>query len=225
MFRVLSYIMRAEDAVWPGNPPVVGVQPFGSIRKGGSSNTTILHLFSHSGTHLDAPKHFNDDGPSAYELPIEQYIFFKPLVLEVPKPEGGPILREEIEPYADALAQADLALLRTGWSSQRAESPNHYAAEGPYLHPAGARLLMQYPNLKGVGIDAVSIGSPGHRPESVETHQALTGVGRTDGHFLLILEDFRIDADLGSAARIYAWPLLIEGSDGSPCTIVAEFAD
>ena len=25
------------------------------------------------------------------------------------------------------------------------------------------------------------------------------------------------------AARIYAWPLFVEGSDGSPCTIVAEF--
>ena len=84
---------------------------------------------------------------------------------------------------------------------------------------------MTYPNLKGVGIDTVSIGSPGYRQESRDTHRMLTGVGRTDGHFLLILEDFRIDADLGSASRIYAWPLLIEGSDGSPCTMVAEFPD
>jgi kynurenine formamidase len=33
----------------------------------------------------------------------------------------------------------------------------------------------------------------------------------------------RIDPDLGQARTIFAWPLLIQGSDGSPCTIVAEF--
>jgi kynurenine formamidase len=42
---------------------------------------------------------------------------------------------------------------------------------------------------------------------------------------MLILEDLRIDADLGNATRIYSWPLLIEASDGSPCTIVAEFPE
>jgi hypothetical protein len=36
---------------------------------------------------------------------------------------------------------------------------------------------------------------------------------RADKRFMLILEDLRIDADLGNASRIYSWPLLIEDSD------------
>ena len=79
--------------------------------------------------------------------------------------------------------------------------------------------------MKGVAIDAVSIGAPDFRDELRETYRILTGVGRTDGRFLLILEDLRIDPDMDRARRIYAWPLQIEGSDGSPCTIVAEFPD
>jgi kynurenine formamidase len=217
--------MKAEDPVWPGNPAVAKIEVFNAIAGGEVANTAVLHLFSHSGTHLDAPKHFNDAGKSAYQLPIENYIFFAPLVLDVPKPDGGAILREELEPYAEALQTADLALLRTRWDSIRGSDPQRYSTEGPYLQPDGARFLMRYPGLKGVAIDAVSIGAPYALDESIETHQILTGVGRDDDRFLLILEDLRIDADLGAASRIYAWPLLIEGSDGSPCTIVAEFPD
>jgi kynurenine formamidase len=224
-FRLLSHTLRPEDAVWPGNPPAVQAESLSSISRGDHSNKTILHLCSHSGTHLDAPKHFNDSGPSAYQLPIEQYIFFAPLLLELPKPNGGAILRAELEAYQRHFETADLVLLRTAWSDLRSHDPQRYASEGPFLHPEAARLLMEYPNLKGVGIDAVSIGAPGFREESIATHRILLGNGRADGRFLLILEDFRIDADLGLASRIYAWPLMIEGADGSPITIVAEFAN
>lgn len=210
--------------VWPGNPPAAETEPFNSIARGGKSNTTRLQLFSHSGTHVDAPKHFNDAGPSACELPIAAFIFSRPYVVEVPKPDGGFITRAELTPHREALAQADLCLLHTGWSRMRSADPDRYARRGPLLHPDAARFLVdECPGLRGVATDAISIGAPGYRNESIETHQILTGLGRTDGRFLLIFEDLHIDPDLGQARRIFGWPLLIEGSDGSPCTIVAEF--
>ncbi len=224
-YRLLSYPLAAAAPVWPGNPPAAQTEPVSSIARGGRSNTTRLHLFSHSGTHVDAPKHFNDAGPSAFELPIEAFVFSRPYVVEVPKPAGGFIVRAELEPHREALGQADLCLLRTGWSSVRATDPDRYARQGPLLHPDAARFLVdECPGLRAVATDAISIGAPGYGRESVETHQVLTGLGRTDGRFLLIYEDLRIDPDLGQARRIFGWPLLIEGSDGSPCTVVAEFA-
>jgi kynurenine formamidase len=94
------------------------------------------------------------------------------------------------------------------------------------LDPDAARYLMEtFPNLRAVAIDAASIGAPEKEQPTIDTHQILTGKGREDGRYLLIFEDLRIDSDLGDANRIYAWPLFIVGSDGSPCTIVAEFAD
>jgi kynurenine formamidase len=225
-YRLLSYPLNATAPVWPGNPPAARTEPLSSIARGGNSNTTRLSLFSHSGTHLDAPKHFNDAGPAAVDLPIESFIFGRPFVVEAPKPEGGFIRREELEPHRDALRGADLCLLRTGWSALRAADPARYATQGPLLHPDAARFLVDgCPNLRGVATDAISIGAPGYGRESVETHQILTGRGRTDDRFMLIFEDLRIDPDLTNARRIFAWPLLIEGSDGSPCTIVAEFVE
>lgn len=224
MFRLLSYPLTNTAPVWPGNPPAARTEPFSAIAHGDVANTTVLHLFSHSGTHLDAPKHFNDYGPPAVDVPIDRFIFFNPLVVEVPKPNGGMILRQELEHYVEQLAAADLVLLRTGWSELRNTNPERYVNENPMLHPEGAHLLMEsFSNIRGVAIDAPSIGAPNHMPETVETHQILTGVGRTDGRYIVIFEDLRIDPDLDQAQRIYAWPLFIEGSDGSPCTIVAEF--
>ncbi len=224
MFRLLSYPLRAADPVWPGNPPPVRAEPFQAIAQGDLVNTTILHLFSHSGTHLDTPKHFNEDGPAAIDLPVEAYVFFAPVVISVPKPQGGLIEVSEIKQDERRIAGADILLLHTGWSAVRARDPRRYAWEGPGLHPESARFLVEnFPELRAIAIDAVSIGSPKYQDEAVETHRILTGVGRSDGRFLLIFEDLRIDPDLDSAVRIYAWPLFIEGSDGSPCTVVAEF--
>jgi arylformamidase len=223
-FRLLSYPLSPNAPVWPGNPPAAQTKPFSAIAKGDDANTTILTLFSHSGTHLDAPKHFNDDGPPAAELPVDAFIFFRPLVLEVPKEANEMVQLEDLEPHAAALAGADMLFLRTGWAAQRIANPKLYVEQNPMLHPAAARFLLeQFPDLRGVAIDAPSVGAPGKNTETVETHRLLTGAVKGDGRFILILEDLRIDSDLGMAERIYAWPLFIEGSDGSPCTIVAEF--
>jgi kynurenine formamidase len=226
MFRLLSYTLSQTSPVWPRNPFAAQIEARSAIAKGDTANTTVLHLFSHSGTHLDAPKHFNDQGASAYQLPIENFIFFAPVVLDMPKQDNGAITYADLLPFADRLASADLALLYTHWSDQREANPQRYVSRGPFLHPDGARFLLEsYPRLKGVAIDAVSIGAPDFPDETIATHRILTGVGRTDGRFMLIFEDLRIDPDLDRARRIYAWPLFIEGSDGSPCTIVAEFAE
>lgn len=223
-FRVLSYTLTEDTPVWPGNPPAAQTEAASSIADGDDANTTILKLFSHSGTHFDAPKHFNDKGPAGYQLKIQEFIFFHPLVVEVPKSNGEMVYRRDLEAVAAELARADLVLLRTGWSQWRDCEPERYATNNPMLHPAGAQYLMErFANVRGVAIDTPSVGAPGKAGPSVETHEILTGKGRTDGRYVLIFEDLRIDPDLGEASRIYAWPLFIADADGSPCTIVAEF--
>jgi kynurenine formamidase len=223
-FRLLSYPLNANAPVWPGNPPAALTKPFSAIARGDDANTTVLTLFSHSGTHLDAPNHFNDDGPPAAALPVDAFIFFHPLVIEVPKVADEMVELADLTPHAAALADADLLFLRTGWAAQRVANSTLYVEHNPMVHPEAARyLLEQFPKLRGLAIDAPSVGAPSKYSETVETHRLLTGAVKGDGRFIIILEDLRIDSDLGAAERIYAWPLFIEESDGSPCTIVAEF--
>ncbi|HEY7131781.1 MAG TPA: cyclase family protein [Candidatus Limnocylindrales bacterium] len=219
---VLSWPLRADAPVWPGNPPAAGTEAFEAIERGDAANTTVLHLFSHSGTHVDTPWHFNPDGLAAWQLPIETFTFDRPRLIDVPAGERRAIGRADLEPHAEIAAVADLLFIRTGWSANRDTDPRRYAEVGPMLAPDGAAWLVERPRLRAIATDAISIGAPWDIPASIETHHLLMGVGRSDGRFLLIYEDVRMVAEAARATRVHAWPLFVEGADGSPVTIVAE---
>lgn len=222
---VLSHPLRPDAPVYPGNPPAAAIEGTHRIAAGDTNNATKLALFSHSGTHVDTPWHFNDAGPRAADLPIDAFVFEAPRLVDVPTDGGRFIELAALLPHAAAIDAADLVLLRTGWGARRATEPDRYPTDGPLLHPDAARWLIdEHPRLRGIGTDAISIGSPRFREESVATHHALTGVGRDDGRFVLIYEDVAMPAGIERMTRVFGWPLLIEGSDGSPVTLVAELA-
>jgi arylformamidase len=223
---VLSHPLAPDSPVWPGNPPAARTELMESIARGDVANTTILHLFSHSGTHVDTPWHFLPEGPAASQLPIETFTFAAPRLVEVPAGERHLITRAELEPHEAVIATADLLLIRTGWGAQRALDPERYAGAGPLLDPpAGAWLLEDHPRLRAIATDAISIAAPWDLDRAVAVHHALMGRGRTDGRFLLVYEDVRMPPEAARASRVHAWPLFIEGADGSPVTIVAEIED
>lgn len=57
--------------VYPGDPKPEKTSFF-SIEKGDSCNLTVLTMGSHSGTHLDSPRHFIKNGRDIAALPLEQ---------------------------------------------------------------------------------------------------------------------------------------------------------
>ena len=223
---LLSYPLRADAPVWPGNPPAADIELVDSTARGDVANTTILRLVSHSGTHVDTPWHFNPDGPAAWQLPVEAFVFDAPRLIDVPAGERTVIGPDLLEPQAATIAEADLLMLLTGWSARRATDPARYAAEGPMLSPDAARWLLEAgPHLRAIATDAISIAAPWDLPRAVETHHVLMGVGSDDARFVLIYEDVRLVPEAARATRVQAWPLFVEGADGSPVTIVAELPD
>src|SRR5688572_33151117 len=56
--------------VYPGNSPFT-IEPIKRIARGDSSNVSTLHLSAHAGTHVDAPRHFFDDGAGVESLALE----------------------------------------------------------------------------------------------------------------------------------------------------------
>jgi len=223
---LLSHPLTAGAPVWPGNPPAADIELVDSTARGDVANTTILRLFSHSGTHVDTPWHFNPDGPAAWQLPVEAFVFDAPRLIEVPAGERRPIRPEMLEPHRATVAEADLLMLHTGWSANRSSDPERYATAGPMLAPETARWLLDAgPKLRAIATDAISIAAPWDLPRAVDTHHVLMGVGRSDDRFVLIYEDVRLVPEAARATRVLAWPMFIEGADGSPVTIVAELPD
>jgi arylformamidase len=105
----VSVKLSPETPTFPGNP-TFACDPVKRTALGDSANVTALHLGTHTGTHVDAPRHFFDSARGVDALPLD--VLMGPAqVVEI----GGP--RRGIE--ADDLASLDLAgetrvLLKTG---------------------------------------------------------------------------------------------------------------
>ena len=69
----VSVPLVAGMPAYPGNPEFE-LQPVKRIADGGSSNVSRLVMGTHTGTHVDAPKHFFDDGTGVDALPLDLLI-------------------------------------------------------------------------------------------------------------------------------------------------------
>ncbi|MBQ1352275.1 MAG: cyclase family protein, partial [Oscillospiraceae bacterium] len=80
-------------------------------------------LFSHTGTHMDAPFHLLPDGPSLDALPPSQF-FEKALVVDCTSVSAGrQITTTLFAPYAELLPQAAFVLFFTGWTKSFISRP------------------------------------------------------------------------------------------------------
>jgi len=221
MYRLISHILSPGFPGWPGEP-TLRIEEHSQIAKGQDSNTYVLHLYNHFGTHIDAPRHFTPDGKRIAEFPIEQFIFNAPLLLDIPKDLGEILSQKELVPYRNRIEKADLLLIRSGVNKFKYTRPEEFTSNGPALHSEAAKYMMDtFPNLRAIGVDWISIASPSFMPDGVYTHQYL--LGKHHDRHLFIIEDMNLEElQAERLVRVLAFPLLVDGIDSAPATVVAE---
>jgi len=69
----ISRTITSSLAVWPGDAKFSFEQVLDK-HDGSSVNLTTLTLSAHTGSHADAPFHYDNDGPYPAQLPLEKYI-------------------------------------------------------------------------------------------------------------------------------------------------------
>jgi len=225
MKQYLSYILNPQDLVWPGEPNIE-VQQCTAIGPASNCNTFCSKLPNHCGTHYDAPWHFNANGPKITQLPLDYFWFEHVLVLDIPKKADEGVTYEDLKPYEQEIAGADLLLIKTGFAFVRRDDPVIYQQHGPYLTPEVADYMVRtFPNLRTVGFDFLSIGSPAN-DLSAPAHQTLLGC-HTE-HFITGIEDMDLRPlyePHGKILRVIAAPLRIVEVDSSQVCVIAEFED
>ena len=220
----ISYPIRSDAPGWPGNE-IFEIEYVRRIDKGAVSNSCIFRMHEHYGTHMDAPFHFNNNGPKMAELPFDWFFSEKPLLLDIPKSSYELLEPEDFEPYAEQIAQADLLLIRTGFQQFRDTDPKKYQMESPAISPAGCEYLVKTfgGTLKAVGFDTQSLGNAADTTGAgVEAHRWMLGCYTE--HFITVIEDADLkdlptDKPLLAAAYI---PLRLVGTDSSPVTAWVE---
>jgi arylformamidase len=209
----LSQPICHDGPAWPEHDPPTITRNYRRGAEGANAET--LRLNSHTGTHVDAPFHFDDDGPSIDRMPLSAFAgtaaFLDLRGAVEPAAEIGP---EQLSEKLDLLREGDFAVLVTGWGERRANS-EEFLKHWPYLGGEGGRLLLER-GISGVGIDALSIGGWGGPEKEEPSHVALLGAGK------VVVEDMRIPAELiGRRCFLSAFPVLLEGCGGAWTRAVA----
>jgi arylformamidase len=188
---------------FPGNPEfeILAVK---RIAEGGSSNVSRIVLGTHTGTHVDAPRHFFDEAPGVESLALDLLVG-RTRVIEIHT--RGSVTRSDL---AAAGLREDLRVLL--------KTPNSALWNGSGFHPdytfldeSGARYLVDQ-GVKVVGIDYLSIEQ--FKKPGAPAHRALLSQG------VIIIEGLNLsDADPGMY-EMYCLPLPILGGDGAPARVV-----
>jgi kynurenine formamidase len=212
--RVVDLSVRLDSAtqVYPGDPQV-RTRPLATVAADGCN---LLHIAmgSQTGTHLDAPFHFRDDGARVDALDLSALVG-PAVVVDVRR--AGPRRRigwEEFRPHAAQLAARRILVVHTGWSRHYG-SPAYF--DHPFLDAGAARRLL------GLGVRAFLLDAPSidetpdaeHSGEGFPVHHLIAAAGATIGENLTNLAAIDFDPFL------VCLPLRLTGADGAPVRAVA----
>jgi arylformamidase len=219
----LSITMDEQCPVYPGTKKT-RYDRVARMADGGQNNITYLsrHLL-HTGTHVDAPFHFDKDGRTIEEIPIEDFVYSSPIVLDVPKGRGELIGLRDLEPHMDRIKLADLVIFNTGYYRYQADE-TRYQDQFPAIDVEVARLLRdELLNVVGIAIDTLSVESVHGTENDFPVHKTLLHHDWSSNRTLLIFENVNI-APLAAMQprRIWALPVRFAGTEAAPVAMIAE---
>jgi kynurenine formamidase len=158
-----------------------------------------LTFGSHTGTHMDAPAHMVEDGPTLDEYPLTHFM------------GRAQIFPGDTDFGTVDLTQLDYVILNFDWAKRR--GTDGFFSECPAIDSRDAAIL-SISGLKGVGMDTPSVDN---NATELVNHQILLGSG------LVLIEGLCNLEQVGDAPfQITALPLLWKKADGAPCRVVAQ---
>ncbi|MDQ3616742.1 MAG: cyclase family protein [Actinomycetota bacterium] len=209
----LSVPVGAATVVYPGDPELE-LTTHSTVARDGF-NLLSVHMGSQSGTHVDAPYHFEDDALRIDEVPLER--FLGPALVVDARAAGarGRITWEYVEPVADRLREGVVVLLHTGWSEHYG-SPEYFA--NPFLDAEACRRLLER-GARTICIDAINLDETPdveHPGEGFPVHHLIARAGGVIG------ENFRNLAQVDwDEPFVMCLPIALEAADGAPVRAVA----
>ncbi len=201
----LSVTISEEMPIWPKDPQVV-ITKKRSIDCSDSCNVTQLNIGSHTGTHIDAPYHFDNNG-----LKIDQ-IDLGTLVGTARVFDMGTdsdISMENIRGLD--LSGVVRVLFKTVNSNLWKIGLNSFTENYAAVTSDAAKYLVDS-GIKLVGIDYLSIEKFGSKLH--DTHNTLLKNG------LVVIEGLNLSDIVPGDYDLVALPLKIKNGDGSPARVI-----
>ena len=199
----VSVPLDATLPTYPNNTPF-SLEPIKRLAQGASSNVSTLHMSAHTGTHVDAPRHFFDDRPGTEALPLELLIG-RARVIEVTSRAG--IVAGDL---SHINLSEDVRLLIKTHNSRLWGSPEFHP-DYVGVTESAARHLVDH-GIKVLGVDYLSVEK--FHTQGAPAHHVLLGAGT------IVIEGLNLAEVEPGFYELICLPLRIVGADGAPARVV-----
>jgi kynurenine formamidase len=209
----LSREITAETVVYPGDP-VPHIAQHATIANDGF-NLVSIQMGSQSGTHVDAPFHFDDDTEKIDEVALDRFVG-RGVILHCDGAAARQrITLDSVRTEAESARAGDIVLVNTGWA-------RHYGTPAYFDNPfldAGLVSFLLDRDVRTIGLDALNIDETpddSHPGEGFPAHHLIAKVGGVICENLCNLESIDFADPLVSLL-----PMKFVGIDGAPVRAVA----
>ena len=200
----ISVTLRSGMVHWPSDPPV-SVEQTRDMDRGDDLNLTKLNMGAHTGTHMDAPRHFVRGKPASDAMPLEVAIG-PARVMEIKDPVS--VRAEELHPQD--IREGERILFKTK-NSDRCWAEDGFSENFVYISKEAALYLVER-RIRLVGIDYLSVG--GYEVDGAEIHRILLDKE------IWIIEGLDLSNVQPGRYDLICLPLKMGGGDGAPARAV-----
>ncbi|MFY0628426.1 MAG: cyclase family protein [Reichenbachiella sp.] len=212
MFDLSKYHLHDLTHAYDDSIAGFSEEPARTLSKDGW-NAKTLTLYSHAGTHMDAPLHF---GISDHT--IDQYtpndLMGKAWIADVEIFEGKQLIElDDVINQLKGFQSGDCLVIRTNWSKKFKES--NFKADLPRISEGLAHWCCEQ-KVKMLGVEPLSVADVEDLDEVTRIHHILMKGNVT------IIEGLRNLGGIKShSVFLIALPLKIKNGDGAPARVIA----
>jgi kynurenine formamidase len=206
--QFLSHFLDQNTPAYGGEKGCVKFKNIRQISLGDTSNNSRFSFPSHIGTHVDFPYHFDSKGKKCNDYSPSFWIFNKVAFISCSVDQILPSIQ-------NISSDIELLILKTGFGVNRNKSV--YWSDQPIISSNLAKIFkIKFPKLRVFGFDMISLTSRLDRDEGKKAHQEFLIENE-----ILILEDMNLVDLSDTPNKVIIAPLLVEGADGTPCTVIS----
>ncbi len=201
----ISVTISHDLPTWPGDPQI-SIERLAKIEDGANANVSSISMSVHTGTHVDAPFHFLNDGKTAESLPLD-LLTGPAYVLDLP---GEKVITSSVLQHAGIPSGTLRLLIKTANSGFWKKHGVTFQTDFSGISSDGAEFLVSL-GVKLIGMDYLSVAP---YKQSRPTHEVLLNAG------VVIVEGLNLLEVIQGHYTLYCLPLKLAGCDGAPARAI-----
>ncbi len=189
-----------------------GSKPARTLEKDGW-NAQTLEIYSHAGTHMDAPFHFGVSDQTIDDFLPSRFIITCHLVKINVIDDGYLIQPSDLPDISDKVEPGEGIILQTGWSKHVGQP--RYRDGLPRISEELAKWMVEK-QIRFVGVEPPSVADVNNLEEVTRIHRLLLG-----GDVIIVEGLTNLEFLTQNKVTVIALPLKIKGGDGAPARVIA----